>query len=179
MNRSILSASSGRTQAMAIGLLPSSSMSGLLLALAPTASSTGPRRRSPTNRGVSGSREWRRSKPTPIPWAGPAVSRRRPSAVYCQTSHHTTNGMGHGVPNPDGVDQTGVKPRHLITTALFAATSALAQTPDPHARRKRVASADRVEASHGRQPPRQADRRNRQRDCHYRQGRRWREDRVA
>ena len=30
-------------------------------------------------------------------------------AFHCHMSHHTMNAMGHGIPNPTGVDQTGVE----------------------------------------------------------------------
>jgi hypothetical protein len=30
-------------------------------------------------------------------------------SFHCHMSHHTMNAMGHGVPNPTGVDQTGVE----------------------------------------------------------------------
>ena len=32
-------------------------------------------------------------------------------ALHCHKSHHTMNAMGHGIPNPLGVDQSGVAER--------------------------------------------------------------------
>ena len=32
-------------------------------------------------------------------------------ALHCHMAHHTMNAMGHGVPNPTGVDQSGVEAR--------------------------------------------------------------------
>jgi manganese oxidase len=42
-------------------------------------------------------------------------------ALHCHMAHHTMNAMGHGIPNPTGVDQSGVEERIRAMLPGYAA----------------------------------------------------------